>query len=146
MVSPRCQRHRCGFEQYRKSERGIHFELPKAKRQDIQPPVRRSKITDRAKLNYKTEFDRFEQGIDAVLNRARTLVDSNLMLLDEKIRTQLYDSLGLKEDNLIRIESVEFNGQQSYNLTYSKKNPLYLEFYIVQTDKDGNIKEVLESR
>jgi hypothetical protein len=97
-------------------------------------------------VNYKTEFDRFEQGIDAVLNRARTLVDSNLKLLDKKIRTQLYDSLGLKEDNLTRIESVEYNGQQSYNLTYSKKNPLYPEFYIVQTDKQGNIKDVLESR
>ena len=97
-------------------------------------------------VNYKTEFDRFEQGIDAVLNRARTLVDSNLKLLDEIIRTQLYDSLGLKEENLTRIESVEYNGQQSYNLTYSKKNQLYPEFYIVQTDKEGNIKDVLESR
>ena len=101
---------------------------------------------DLPEVNYKTEFDRFEQGIDAVLNRARTLVDSNLKLLDEKIRTQIYDSLGLKEDNLTRIESVEYNGQQSYNLTYSKKNPLYPEFYIVQTDKKGNIKDVLESR
>lgn len=97
-------------------------------------------------VNYKTEFDRFEQGIDAVLNRARTLVDSNLKLLDEKIRTQLYDSLGLKEENLTRIESVEYNGHLSYNLTYSKKNKLYPEFYIVQTDKHGTIKEVLESR
>jgi len=97
-------------------------------------------------VNYKTEFDRFEQGIDAVLNRARTLVDNNLKLLDEKIRTLLYDKLGLNEDNLTRIESVEYNGQQSYNLTYSKKNQLYPEFYIVQTDKNGNIKEVLESR
>lgn len=97
-------------------------------------------------VNYRTEFDRFEQGIDAVLNRARTLVDSNLKLLDEKIRTQLYNLLNLKEDNLTRIESVEYNGQQSYNLTYSKKNQLYPEFYIVQTDKEGNIKDVLESR
>lgn len=97
-------------------------------------------------VNYKTEFDRFEHGIDGVLNRARTLVDDNLKLLDEKIRKQLYDSLDLKEDNLTHIESVEYNGQQSYNLTYSKKNQLYPEFYIVQTDKDGNIKEILQSR
>ena len=97
-------------------------------------------------VNYKTEFDKFEQGIDAVLNRARTLVDSNLKLLDEKIRTQLYDSLGLKEENLTRIESVEYNGQLSYNLTYSRKNQLYPEFYIIQTDQQGTIKEVLESR
>ena len=52
----------------------------------------------------------------------------------------------LDEDNLTRIESVEYNGQQSYNLTYSKKNQMYPEFYIVQTDKNGNIIEVLESR
>ena len=97
-------------------------------------------------VNYKTEFDRFEQGIDGVLNRARTLVDNNLKMLDEKIRALLYDSLGLKEENLTRIESVEYHGQQSYNLTYSKKNQLYPEFYIVQTDKEGRIKEVLESR
>ena len=97
-------------------------------------------------VNYKTEFDRFEQGIDAVLNRARTLVDNNLKLLDEKIRTQLYGSLGLKEEELARIESVEYNGQQSYNLTYSRKNTLYPEFYIVQSDNNGNIKEILESR
>ena len=97
-------------------------------------------------VNYKTEFDRFEQGIDGVLNRVRTLVDNNLKMLDEKIRKQLYSSLGLKEENLTRIESVEYNGQQSYNLTYSKKNKVYPEFYIVQTDKNGNIKEVLESR
>ena len=87
-----------------------------------------------------------KQGIDGVLNRARTLVDNNLKILDEKIRTQLYGSLGLKEDNLTHIESLEYNGEQSYNLTYSKKNQLYPEFYIVQTDKDGNIKDVLESR
>jgi hypothetical protein len=99
-----------------------------------------------SEVNYKTEFDRFDQGIDAVLNRARTLVDNNLKLLDEKIRTLLYDKLGLDEDNLTRIESVEYNGQLSYNLTYSKKNQMYPEFYIVQTDKNGNIKEVLESR
>lgn len=97
-------------------------------------------------VNYNTEFDRFEQGIDGVLNRARTLVDNNLKMLDEKIRTLLYDKLELNEDNLTRIESVEYNGQQSYNLTYSKKNQLYPEFFIVQTDKDGNIKDVLESR
>ncbi|MBP3196431.1 MAG: hypothetical protein J6N21_05445 [Butyrivibrio sp.] len=96
-------------------------------------------------VNYKTEFDRFEQGIDGVLNRARLLVDNNLKLLDEKVRTLLYDKLGLDEDNLTRIESVEYNGQQSYNLTYSKKNQMYPEFYIVQTDKNGNIIEVLES-
>lgn len=95
---------------------------------------------------YKTEFDRFEPVIDGVLNRARTLVDSNLKLLDEKIRTLLYDKLGLDEKNLIRIESVEYNDQHFYNLTYSKKNPLYPDFYIVQTDKNGNIKEVLGSR
>ena len=97
-------------------------------------------------MNYKTEFDRFEEGIDGVLKRARTLVDSNLKLLDEKIRSLLYDKLELGEDNLTQIESVEYNGQQSYNLTYSKKNQLYPEFYIVQTDKDGNIKDILESR
>lgn len=97
-------------------------------------------------VNYKTEFYRFEQGIDGVLNRVRTLVDNNLKMLDEKIRTQLYGSLDLKEENLTRIESVEYNGQQSYNLTYSKKNQLYPEFYIVQTDKEGRIKELLESR
>ena len=67
-------------------------------------------------------------------------------MLDEKIRALLYDKLGLNEDNLTRIESVEYNGHQSYNLTYLKKNQLYPEFYIVQTDKDGNIKDVLESR
>lgn len=97
-------------------------------------------------VNYNTEFDRFEQGIDGVLNRVRTLVDNNLRILDEKIRTQLYGSIGLSEDNLTRIESVEYNGQLSYNLTYAKKNPLYPEFYIVRTDKNGNINEVLESR
>lgn len=97
-------------------------------------------------VNYKTEFDRFEQGIDRVLNRVRTLVDNNLKAIDENIRKQLYFSLGITEDNLIRIESVEYNGQQLYNLTYSKKNPLYPEFFIVQTDKQGIIREVLESR
>ena len=97
-------------------------------------------------VNYKTVFDRFEQGIDGVLNRVRTLVDNNLKAIDKKIRKQLYGSLGLTEDNLIRIESVEYNGQQSYNLTYSKKNFLYPEFFVVQTDKQGTIKEVLESR
>ena len=73
-------------------------------------------------------------------------MDSNLKSLDEKIRKELYSSLGIEEENLTHIESVEYNGQQSYNLTYSKKNSLYPEFYIVQTDKHGNIKEVLESR
>lgn len=97
-------------------------------------------------VNYKTEFDRFEQGIDGVLNRVRTLVDNNLKAIDVKIRKQLYDSLGLAEDNLTRIESVEYNGQQSYNLTYSKKHKFYPKFYVVQTDKYGNINEVLESR
>lgn len=98
------------------------------------------------KVDYYIEFDRFEQGIDAVLNRARTLVDNNLKALDEKIRTELYGSLGLKEDNLTRIERVEYNGQQSYNLTYAKKNKFYPEFYIVQTDGNGEIKEVIKSR
>lgn len=97
-------------------------------------------------VNYKTEFDKFEQGIDGVLDRARTLVDNNLKALDEKIRKLLYGSLGLTEDNLTRIESVESNGQQSYNLTYAKKNKYYPEFYIVQTDDSGEIKEVLKSR
>lgn len=97
-------------------------------------------------VNYKTEFDRFELGIDGVLNRVRTLVDNNLKAIDEKIRKQLYGLLGLSEDNLTHIESVEYNGQQSYNLTYAKKNSIYPEFFIVQTDKQGNIKEVLESR
>lgn len=97
-------------------------------------------------VEYHTEFDRFEQGIDGVLNRARTLVDNNLKVLDEKIRTELYGSLGLSEENLTRIESVEYNGQQSYNLTYSKKNKFYPEFYIVQTDENGDITDVLESR
>lgn len=97
-------------------------------------------------VEYQTEFDRFEQGIDGVLNRARTLVDNNLKVLDEKIRTELYGELGLIEDNLTRIESVKYNGQQSYNLTYSKKNKFYPEFYILQTDEDGEIKEVLKSR
>lgn len=97
-------------------------------------------------VNYKTEFERFEQGIDAVLNRTRTLVDSNLKMLDGKIRAQLYDEFGVHEDHLIRIESVEYNNQHTYNLTYSKKNSFYPEFYIVQTDRQGNIKNVLESR
>ena len=97
-------------------------------------------------VEYHTEFDRFEQGIDGVLNRARTLVDNNLKLLDEKIRTELYGALGLTEDNLTRIESVKYQGQQSYNLTYAKKNKFYPEFYIVQTDENGDVKEVLKSR
>ena len=97
-------------------------------------------------VNYKTEFERFEQGIDGVLNRVRTLVDNNLKVLDEKIRTLLYEPLGLNAENLMRIESIEYNGQQTYNLTYSKKNPLYPEFFIVQTDSRGNITNILESR
>jgi hypothetical protein len=97
-------------------------------------------------VEYHTEFDRFEQGIDGVLNRARTLVDNNLRLLDEKIRTELYGALGLTEDNLTHIESVEYQGQQSYNLTYAKKNKFYPEFYIIQTDENGDVKEVLKSR
>lgn len=94
----------------------------------------------------KTEFDRFEKGIDGVLNRARQLVDRNLKQMDEYIRKQLYGTLELSEDNLARIESLEYNGQQSYNLTYVKKNNLYPEFYVVQTDKNGNIKEILKSK
>ena len=94
----------------------------------------------------KTEYDRFEKGIDGVLNRARQLVDSNLKQMDEYIRKQLYGSLELSEDNLTRIESLESNGQLSYNLTYAKKNKMYPEFFIVQTDKQGNIKEILQSR
>ncbi len=97
-------------------------------------------------VNYKTEFDRFEQGIDGVLNRVRTLVDKNLKALDEKVRTLLYEPLGLTADNLTRIESVEYNGQQSYNFTYAKKNPLYPEFFIIQIDSMGSITDVLESR
>ena len=91
-------------------------------------------------------FDRFEQGIDGVLNRARQLVDSNLKQMDEYIRKQLYGSLELSENNLTRIESLECNGQMSYNLTYSKDNKIYPEFYVVQTDKNGQIKEILQSR
>lgn len=97
-------------------------------------------------VSYKTEFDRFEKGIDGVLNRARQLVDSNLKQMDEYIRKQLYGSLELSEDNLTRIESLKSNGQLSYNLTYSKTNRLYPEFYVVQTDKTGQIKELLQSR
>lgn len=97
-------------------------------------------------VNYKTEFDRFEQGVDGVLNRVRTLVDKNLKVLDAKIRTLLYEQLELTADNLTRIETVEYNGQQTYNVTYYKKNPLYPEFYIVQTDSSGNIVDILESR
>ena len=97
-------------------------------------------------VNYKTEFDKSEQCIDNVLNRARTLVDNNLKYLDESIRKELYDSCGIKEENLVRIESVEYNGQLSYNLTYSKTNILFPDFFIVQTDEDGNITNVLESR
>lgn len=97
-------------------------------------------------VNYKTEFSRFEDGIDGVHNRARTLVDRNLKSIDEKIRKKLYGRLNLLEDDLVTIESLEYNGQLSYNLTYSKKNQLYPEFYIVQTDNDGEINEVLQSR
>ena len=92
-------------------------------------------------VKYKTEFDRFEKGIDGVLNRARQLVDNTLKKMDEYIRKQLYSSLKLSEDDLTRIESFEYNGQLYYNLTYVKKNKLYPEFYIVQTDKSGKIKE-----
>ncbi len=97
-------------------------------------------------VKYKKEFDKLEKGIDGVLNHVRTLVDKNLKDLDEKIRTQLYDSLGITDDNLIRIESVEYNGQQTYMMTYSKKNDLYPEFFVIQTDRNGNIKEIIESR
>lgn len=94
----------------------------------------------------KTEFDRFKKGIDGVLNRARQLVDRNLKQMDEYVRKQLYETLELSEDNLTRIESLESNGQLSYNLTYAKKNKIYPEFYIVQTDKKGVVKEVLLSK
>lgn len=94
----------------------------------------------------KTEFDRFEKGIDGVLNRARQLVDCNLKQMDEHVRKQLYGTLELSEDNLTRIESLESNGQLSYNLTYAKKNKIYPEFYIVQTDNKGVVKEVLLSK
>lgn len=97
-------------------------------------------------VNYKIEYNRFEQGIDGVLRRARTLVDNNLKELDERIRKQLYEQLELSEDNLCRIESIEYNGQQTYHLTYAKKNQIYPEFYVIQTDQQGNIKEILESR
>ena len=97
-------------------------------------------------VSYKTEFDRFEKGIDGVLNRARQLVDTNLRQMDEHIRKQLYGELELSEENLTRIESLEYNGQQSYNLTYAKKNKLYPEFYVVQTDKKGTIKTILMSK
>jgi len=94
----------------------------------------------------KKEFDRFEIGIDGIFNRARQLVDSNLKQMDEYIRMQLFSSLELSENNLTRIDSLESNGQLSFNLTYVKKNKLYPEFYVVQTDKQGNIKEIFQSR
>ncbi len=97
-------------------------------------------------VKYKKEFDSLEQGIDGVLNRARTLVDKNLMELEERIRVQLYGPLGITQENLVRIESLEYNGQQTYTMTYSKKNTVYPEFLVIQTDNNGKIKEVLESR
>lgn len=93
----------------------------------------------------KTEFERFEKGIDGVLNRASQLVDRNLKQMDEHIRKQLYGTLELSEDNLIRIESIENNEQRSYNLTYAKKNKLYPEFYVVQADRNGTVFQVLQS-
>ena len=98
------------------------------------------------KVLYKKEYDRFERGIDGILNRARTLVDKNLKELDARLREKLYNSLGITEDNIVRIESVEYNGQQTYTMTYAKKNNIYPEFFVVLSDKNGNIKEVLESR
>lgn len=95
---------------------------------------------------HKTEFDRFEKGIDGVLNRARQLVDRNLKQMDEYIRRQLDGTLELSEDELARIESLEYNGQLSYNLTYSKKNNVYPEFYLVQLNNTGEIKEILQSK
>ena len=101
---------------------------------------------DLPEAKYNKEYDGCDQGIDGVLNKVRSLVDKNLKELDEKIRAKLYGSLGITEDNLIRIESFEYNGQLTYTMTYSKKNDFYPEFFVVQTDKEGNIKDVLESR
>ena len=95
---------------------------------------------------YKTEYRREGCGIDAVLHRAQNLVNKNLEEIDQRIRTRLYDALGISKDNLVTIESIEYNGQMTYNLTYSKQNKLFPEFYIVQTDENGDIKEVLQSR
>lgn len=97
-------------------------------------------------VSYKTEYNRLEHGIDGVLHRAQMLVDDNMKLLDDKIRSLLYDDLGITEDDLMRIESMEYNGQQSYNLIYRKQNPLYPEFYIIRTDKNGAVVEILGSR
>ena len=97
-------------------------------------------------VEYQKDFDRFEQGIDGVLNRVSVLVDNNLKAIDEKIRTELYGLLDLKEDNLMRIESVRYKDQHLYNLIYSRKNKFYPEFYIVQTDKNGVIQDILKSR
>lgn len=94
----------------------------------------------------KTELDRFEKGIDGVLNRARQLVDRNLMQMDEYIRKQLYGTLELTEDNLVKIESLKHNGQQSYNLTYAKKNSLYPVFFVIQADKSGDIFQIFQSK
>ena len=94
---------------------------------------------------YKTEYNRSEQGIDGVLLHAQSLVDDNLRILDEKIRALLYNDLGIKKEDLMQIESVEYNGQISYNFVYQKHNPLYPDFYIVRTDKNG-VTEVLQSR
>lgn len=96
--------------------------------------------------HYRKEFDRTEVGVDGVLSRVRTLVDNNLKELENRIRVQLYDKLGLTEDHLVRIESVEYNGQLTYTMTYSKKNKFYPEFVLVLSDKQGNIKEIVESR
>lgn len=97
-------------------------------------------------VNYVTEYDKLGSGIDAVLNHARQLVDSNLRTLDEKIRKQLYGQLDVSADDLTKIERMECKGQVAYNMTYSKENKLYPEFYEVVCDEQGNIKEVIESR
>lgn len=97
-------------------------------------------------VNYVTEYDKLGSGIDAVLNRARQLVDSNLRTLDEKIRKQLYGQLEVSADDLTKIERLECKGQVAYNMTYSKKNKLYPEFYEVVSDESGNVKEVIQSR
>ena len=86
---------------------------------------------DLPEAKYNKEYDGCDQGIDGVLNKVRSLVDKNLKELDEKIRAKLYGSLGITEDNLIRIESFEYNGQLTYTMTYSKKNDFYPEFFVV---------------
>lgn len=97
-------------------------------------------------VNYVTEYDKLGSGIDAVLNRARQLVDSNLRTLDEKIRKQLYGQLEVSADDLTKIERLESKGQVAYNTTYSKKNKLYPEFYEVVSDEQGIVKEIIKSR